>query len=102
MPKFNVSVPHHLNRDDVVARLKGFSDKVRQDAPVELSDVTEEWDQDGNLAFSFKAMGMKIAGSVVTSDQSVIVNGDLPFAAAMFRGTIETQIQEKIKEALAV
>jgi hypothetical protein len=101
MPKFNVSVPHGLPRDQAVDRLKGFSEKVREDTPVELTDVEENWDNDGNLNFSFKAMGMKISGSVVTSDSEVAVNGDLPFAAAMFRGAIENQIKEKIVEAIA-
>ena len=101
MPKFNVSVPHSLERDEAVSRLQGFSQKVREDTPVELTDVQESWDDNGNLLFSFKAMGMKISGSVVTSPSDVTVNGDLPFAAAIFRGAIETQIKDKIVEAMA-
>ena len=100
MPKFNVSVPHSLERDEAVSRLKGFSEKVREDTPVELTEVYESWDEDGNLQFSFKAMGMKISGSVITSTVEVTVFGDLPFAAVMFRGAIETQIKVKIVEAM--
>ena len=101
MPKFNVSVPHQLARTEAVDRLKGFSEKVKDGTPVELTDIEESWDSDGNLQFSFKAMGMKISGAVVTSDSTVDVAGDLPFAAAMFRGAIETQIKDKICEAIA-
>ena len=102
MPKFNVVVPHELERQDVVQRLRGFSEKVREDTPVELTDVTESWDDSGNLEFSFKAMGMQISGSLIASNNDVTVDGKLPFAAAMFRGAIETQIADKIREAIAV
>ena len=101
MPKFNVSVPHSLARDEAVNRLKGFSDKVRSDASVELTDVEEQWDDAGNLQFAFKAMGMKISGSLVTTQSDVTVDGELPFAATMFRGAIENQIKDKIAEAVA-
>jgi len=86
MPKFNVSVDHETPRPDAIAKLKNFSEQIRQDSPVELTDVTENWDTDGNLEFAFKAMGMTISGSVVTSDSQVVVAGKLPFAAVVIRG----------------
>ena len=101
MPKYNVSVPHHSNREEVIGKLRGFADSVRKDAGFDLTDVVEDWDDDGNLNFSFKAMGMTISGTVTTTDADVTVAGNLPLAAAMFRGTIETQFREKIQEALS-
>ena len=100
MPKFNVAVPHQSQRDDVVLRLKDFADQVRQDAPIELTEVTEQWDDRGNLSFEFRAMGLKIAGTVVTCESHVTVVGQLPFAAVPFRGQIERQIETKVMEAL--
>ena len=100
MPNFNVNVSHSLQRDDVVGRLKGFSEEVRSSSPVELSDVQESWDAAGNLEFSFKAMGMEVSGVLVTTDDDVTVKGKLPFAAMPFRGAIETQIESKIKDAI--
>jgi len=46
-------------------------------------------------------MGFKISGSMVTCEQKVTVAGDLPFAALPFRGVIETQIAEKVREAVS-
>lgn len=100
MPKFSVSVPHALEREEAVVRLKDFSNKVLEDSPVDVTEVEEAWDDSGNLAFSFKAMGMKIAGKVITSGEQVAVDGDIPFAAIAFRGAIETQIEAKIREAI--
>lgn len=100
MAKFNVVVDHETERDEAVTRLRSFSDTIKKDAPVEVSEVREDWDPNGNLNFSFKAMGFTISGSMVTCDQKVTVDGKLPFAALPFRGAIESQIADKVKEAI--
>ena len=100
MAKFNVEVDHKTQRDEAVSKLKSFSTHIKEDAPVEVTDVQEDWDTNGNLNFSFKAMGFTISGSMVTCDQKVKVAGKIPFAALPFRGAIESQIADKIKEAV--
>ena len=101
MAKFNVVVDHKTEREEAIGRLKTFSDRIRDESPVEVSEVEENWDESGNLLFSFKAMGFTISGSLVTCEQKVTVAGNLPFAALPFRGAIESQIAEKVKEAVA-
>lgn len=101
MPKFNVAVNHETPREQAVEKLKSFSDQIRQDSPVELTDIQESWDESGNLEFAFKAMGLTISGTMVASDSTVTVAGKLPFAAVPFRGQIEKQIESQIKIALA-
>ncbi len=100
MPKFSVEVPHELSRDVAVERLRGFANSVKKDIPGQVSEVNESWDEQGNLSFSFVAMGFSIAGNVVTSASAVAVQGTMPFIALPFRGAIETQIADKIKEAI--
>ena len=100
MPKFYVSVEHSLPREQAIDQLKGFSDSFRDKSPVELTDLKESWDPDGNLDFAFKAMGMAISGTMKTSDSQIIVSGKMPLAAAMFRGAIETQIADQIRAAI--
>lgn len=100
MPKFKIAVDHEIERDEAIERLRSFSEKVREDAPVELTDVEENWDGEGNLSFAFKALGMKISGTMVTCQASVTIDGQLPFAAVPFRGQIEKQLATKVREAL--
>jgi hypothetical protein len=100
MPKFNVNVPHEIDRTEAIEKLKSFMDGAKKDAPVELSDVEESWDDDGNLQFAFKAMGFRIAGEMVTQGKEISVTGNLPFAAMPFRGALETQLASKIREAI--
>lgn len=101
MAKFNVVVIHEIHRELAVTRLRNFSDRIREDSPVEVSDVEEDWDDQGNLKFSFKALGFRVSGSMVTCENKVTVIGSLPFAALPFRGAIENQIADKVREAIA-
>ena len=101
MAKFNVVVDHQIQRQQAVESLRTFSDHIRKESPVEVSEVEENWYDSGNLNFSFKAMGFTISGSMVTCDQKVTVAGKMPFAALPFRGAIESQIEEKVKEAIS-
>lgn len=96
MPKFRVAVDHAQDRHQIVERLQSFADEVRSNAPTEVRDVREEWDDQGNLNFSFVAMGFKVDGSVVTCSERVTVSGQLPFAALPFRGKIEQTIREQL------
>ena len=100
MPKFKVAVPHGHDREFVVQKLRSFSKVIHDESPVELSNVTESWDDNGNLTFAFIAMGMSISGEMVVDESDVTVAGKMPLAAAMFRGAIETQITDKIQDIL--
>lgn len=100
MAKFNVVVDHSIKREEAISRLKDFSNQMREEVPIEVTEVVETWDEAGNLVFAFKAMGFKISGSMVTCQESVTIVGNLPFAALPFRGAIESQIAEKVKNAI--
>ena len=100
MPKFNVVVTHEHDREYVVEQLKQFSKVIRHQSPVEVSNVTESWDENGNLVFAFTAMSMSISGNMIVEETQVVVAGKMPLAAAMFRGAIENQIENKVREIL--
>jgi hypothetical protein len=101
MAKFNVVVDHQVQREEAVTKLRQFSNRMREVVAVEVTEIEETWDQSGNLLFSFKALGFKVSGSMVTCASKVTIIGSLPFAALPFRGAIENQIAEKVKEAIA-
>ena len=100
MPKFSVNVPHQIQRGEAVEKLKTFMEAARKDSPVELSGIEETWTEDGNLDFAFSAMGFRIAGKMLTEPEQISVTGSLPFAALPFRGALENQLAEKIREAI--
>ncbi len=99
MAKFNIAVDHELTRQDAVLKLRTFSDSLRSEVHGHVSEVEEQWDENGNLSFSFRALGFKVSGQMVTCETQVTVVGTLPFAALPFRGAIESQVAKKHKEA---
>lgn len=100
MPNFQVEVPHQLDRNEAASKLRAFTEKSRDSIPPEISELREEWDDNGNLDFSFKALGFKVAGQMVSTQENVTVSGSIPFAALPFRGMIEKQLVERIQSAL--
>ena len=100
MAKFNVAIDHQLSRQDAVEKLKGFSANLRSEVRDRVTDVEESWDEDGNLNFSFKALGFEVSGQMVTCDSQVTVAGNLPFAALPFRGAIESEVKQRLQEAI--
>ena len=99
MPKLSISVPHSLSKEEATSRLKGFLERVRSRYGDQVSDLQEQWgESSGN--FSFKTYGFNVKGSVVVFPTEVVVDGDLPFAAMMFKGKVEQTIRENLERLL--
>lgn len=99
MPKMNVEVPHQLTADEAKSRLERKAEFLESRFGDQVKDMTQSWV--GNvLNFGFKTMGMRFDGSVGVEDQRVVVNGDIPFAAMMFKGKIESEIRQQLEQIL--
>ncbi len=101
MPKFSVEVPHDVEQAEAAVRLRTFSERVRADLPGEVKDLQEIWHEEGHLDFSFRAMGFSVSGRMENRIGIIYVFGTIPFAALPFRGAIERQLAEKVREAIA-
>ena len=99
MPKINLEVPHQLTAENAKERLQRFGEMLEQQYQDQVKDMEQTWDGD-TLAFGFKTLGVKIQGKLVVEEQRVVVDGELPFAAMMFKGKIESEIQKQIEKIL--
>jgi putative polyhydroxyalkanoate system protein len=100
MASYNVTVPHKLDQAEARRRVESFLDNVRREYADDISDVSGAWQGD-DLAFSFKAKGLPIKGSLAVASDAVNVTGPLPMLAAMFRGRIEQTIRKELEKLLA-
>lgn len=100
MPKFNASVPHGLGKQVARTALDSLLTKVTQKYGDQVTGLEQNWVGD-TLNFAFTTYGFKISGNLEVDDTLVKLQGDLPFAAAMFKGKIESSIQTEIEKALA-
>lgn len=99
MPKFNVAVPHTMSQPEAAEKLKGFTEKIKEYYQDQVSDLEQSWEGDV-LNFKFATFGMKVSGQMAVEEEQVVVSGDLPFAAAMFKGKIESGMREQLTKLL--
>ncbi|MEO0530526.1 MAG: polyhydroxyalkanoic acid system family protein [Planctomycetota bacterium] len=99
MPKFDVSVPNPLGKQAALDRLQGFSDKLRERHADKIKDIEQQWDGD-RMTFGFKTMGLRIEGEMLVEEDAVRVSGDLPFAAAMFKGQLTGAMEDQLQKLL--
>jgi hypothetical protein len=100
MPKTDINVSHSLGKQEALTRLQGMLASVKENYGSQVSDLEENWTDDGGT-FSFKAMGFKISGELAVSDNDVRIDAEFPWAAKPFQGTIETAIRERAERLLA-
>ncbi len=100
MPKLNMTINHHLPQVEALERVKGLLGDVKAEYADKISNLEEDWEKNQGV-FSFDAMGFSVSGTLTVSEKTVEINGKLPFAAALFKGNIESTIRERADKLLA-
>lgn len=100
MPKLTLTVSHQLGADVATERVKQLLEKVRSQYAGQLSDLEESWDERLGT-FGFTTYGFHIKGTVAIEPTEVRIDGELPFAAVMFKGRIEQTIRDEMSKLLA-
>jgi putative polyhydroxyalkanoate system protein len=93
MPKFSVRIPHQLSQEEAKQRLNGFVDIIAEKMQDKVSDLEQSWDGD-TVNFRFKTYGIPLSGRIAVADKELVVDGELPFTAMMFKGQIESTIHK--------
>ena len=99
MPKLSFAVPHSLPRDEAATRLKNLLEKVKAKNPD--VEILEENIGEHSGTFAFKTMGFKVAGGLQIEDEKVQIDADLPFAAMLFKGRIESEVRGILEKSLS-
>ncbi len=101
MPGFKVEVPHSLGQEEAASRVKSLLEHLRGRFEGQVKDMQQIWTDDDVMQFSFKTAGLVIKGEMDVQPNSVLVHGDLPFAAMLFKGRIESSIKEELEKCLS-
>ncbi len=99
MPKFSTEVTHQLGTQAATDRLKSFLEQVSERYQDQVSSLSGDWN-DNVLTFSLTTYGFKIDGTLTVEEQLARLSGNLPMAAAFFRGKIEESISGELQRAL--
>lgn len=100
MPKFGVTVPHPLTKEEARSRLERFIEMMQSKFEGKVSDLNQSWEGD-TLNFGFKTFGIQLSGKIAVNDHDLKLDGDLPFAAMMFKGKIESDIKEQLERIVS-
>lgn len=100
MPKMSFTVPYSIDQAAAVEKLKSFVPAIKQRYGGQVSNVTEEWVGDV-LKFAFTTFGFTIKGDLDVQPNQVVLDGELPFAAMMFKGKIESEFKENLAKLLS-
>ena len=93
MPKFSLEIPHNLSAEEAKSRLERFAESMHERFADKVSDLQQSWNGD-TLAFGFKTFGIKVAGEIESAKEKLLVRGDLPLTAMMFKGKIESEMKQ--------
>jgi putative polyhydroxyalkanoate system protein len=95
----NLTVPHTLGKDEATARLNHFLERIQEKYESEVSELHQQWDGDA-LDFRFRTYGINIKGRIAVGEDKLDFNGELPIAAMMFKGKIESGIRDALTRAM--
>jgi len=99
MPALKLTFPHQLGQAEAATRLHGLLARVKEKYQDQVSDLKETWN-DNTLSFSFSTYGFQVSGDVIVQDSEVVLDGQIPFAAMMFKGRIENGIRDQMAKVL--
>jgi hypothetical protein len=100
MVPLNVSVTHCLGQPAAIDRVQQLLDRLQREYAGQISDVRGQWD-DNQLKFGFSVSGLPIDCKLTVQESDVSVSSDLPLAAALFRGKIESWIRDELRGLLS-
>lgn len=99
MPKFSTNVPHSLGAEGAKSALQHLLEHLTEKYGDQVSELEQSWDEK-SLNFALKTYGFRVTGVVLVEEDQVKLDGDLPFAAAMFKGKIEDSIRSALERTL--
>jgi hypothetical protein len=86
-----VRVPHALDQDEIKRRLDEALVRARSDYAESVGEITAQWAGEDRMQFNLAVAGLKFDGSL-----EILIELELPGAAALFSGRIREGIQERL------
>ncbi|MEN9443339.1 MAG: hypothetical protein RIS47_229 [Bacteroidota bacterium] len=100
MPKIEIKEAHTLLPQEAQQRISTLISELKIKHKDQISDINEVWN--GNkCSFSFKLMGFRTEGTIEVHQTSIELQGNIPFAALVFKGSIESTIRSQARQLLA-
>ena len=100
MPQLQFKTQHSLSADEATSRIKTRIKQEIDKVAHYVTDMKETWLDPNHAEFSFKAYGFAVDGKMLSEPGEVNVSVNLPFAAMMVKGMIESQLRGALDQIL--
>ncbi len=101
MPQLNFKFSHKLSAEEATARIKKrITEEVQKQANY-VTDLKENWSDPNHADFSFKAYGFAVDGSFKSEPGEIHASINLPFAAMIVKGMLESQVRGALEQLLS-
>lgn len=97
MPKVAVAVPHNSDPGEAMTKVAPVLEKTVADFQGHDLEITQ---QETSADFKFKSLAFTIGGRTFADAENVTVEIDLPFAAMMYKDTVEKAVRKNLTAAL--
>lgn len=85
-----------MEPEEVRRRLDEALVKAQSEYAQSVGEITAQWEGDDKMRFNLAVAGMKFDGSLEILLEELLVELQLPVAAALFKGRIREGIQERL------
>jgi hypothetical protein len=92
-----VIYPHGMSKAQALEELNANSSKLMARFGSEISELQQEWQENG-LTFSFRARGFTVSGGLVVGEEQVELEAKLPLMARLL--VSEGEIREGVLQVM--
>ncbi len=89
-----VSLPHNLGSEEVRRRMHTHAHEIADYFPAGMAEVETNWPHEDRMDLFITAAGQKIEGGIDISEDTVVIEMDLPAMLGFLRGTLEHSVRK--------
>ncbi|MEP0392609.1 MAG: polyhydroxyalkanoic acid system family protein [Erythrobacter sp.] len=90
-----IALPHKLGREEVRRRMHSHAHEIGSYLPPGMASVETQWPQEDQMDLFITAAGQQIEGSIDITDETVVIEIDLPAMLGFLRGKLENAVRKQ-------
>ncbi|MEP3422957.1 MAG: polyhydroxyalkanoic acid system family protein [Erythrobacter sp.] len=95
-----VSLPHTLGAEEVRRRMHAHAHEIADYFPAGMAEIESSWPNEDRMDLFITAAGQKIEGGIDVTDDTVVIELDLPRMLGFLRGTLENAVRKNASKML--
>ena len=94
-----MEVPHGLLQGEALRRVQGEIENLKREYSDQVGDLRDFW-RDDTYLFEGVTHGFAVSGVILVKPSQIEIAANLPWLAVPFKGRIEAEIRERLRNLL--